>query len=379
MCPLSRCSDTKSQYCKQGCPHCPQNSHFLYIFKPFIFLNMPKFQKCAKALRCKLARFYKSPARMLQHKISKTDCIHYNRTNLDFIPGLTSTVLSELATTLTKTSPASGWFWRRRNLFTLSSKWFPKRVVCSPGRKGRTQPWKHEHGAVTAQVSLLLCSRALAASSPGWKQIFFSLLFYLHMKMGWFYLYSQREEKQTHPCYSLKKTWFPQPMEAELTEWHSHPVSELTKAALRSIFQFQADFMNPANVFSSQAHSGWLTEITSLHRSGSMPHLFKRSKANQQKWKAFWLQWRFHCFCFSFQESFWTVVAAICTSRLNSSCPVMGVLGSSSPQIVQMPLLHLCIHNWLLWGELGLWSYRMWWFSNKSTTNYRNRDDFGLN
>lgn len=29
-------------------------------------------------------------------------------TNLDFIPGLTSTVLSELATTLTKTSPASG-------------------------------------------------------------------------------------------------------------------------------------------------------------------------------------------------------------------------------------------------------------------------------
>lgn len=173
MCPLSRCSDTKSQYCKQGCPHCPQNSHFLYIFKPFIFLNMPKFQKCAKALRCKLARFYKSPARMLQHKISKTDCIHYNRTNLDFIPGLTSTVLSELATTLTKTSPASGWFWRRRNLFTLSSKWFPKRVVCSPGRKGRTQPWKHEHGAVTAQVSLLLCLRALAASSPGWKQVFF--------------------------------------------------------------------------------------------------------------------------------------------------------------------------------------------------------------
>lgn len=110
-----------------------------------------------------------------------------------------------------------------------------------------------------------------------------------------------------------------------------------------------------------------------------MPHLFKRSKANQQKWKAFWLQWRFHCFCFSFQESFRTAVAAICTSRLNSSCPETEVLGSSSPQIVQMPSLHLYIHNWLLWGGLGLWSYRMWWFSNKSTPNYRNHDDFELN
>lgn len=202
MCPLSRCSDTKSQYCKQGCPHCPQNSHFLYIFKPFIFLNMPKFQKCAKALRCKLARFYKSPARMLQHKISKTDCIHYNRTNLDFIPGLTSTVLSELATTLTKTSPASGWFWRRRNLFTLSSKWFPKRVVCSPGRKGRTQPWKHEHGAVTAQVSLLLCSRALAASSPGWKQVFF-FPFVLPPYENGMVLFIQSKRREANPSMLL--------------------------------------------------------------------------------------------------------------------------------------------------------------------------------
>lgn len=133
-------------------------------------------------------------------------------------------------------------------------------------------------------------------------------------------------------------------------ECHNYPGRELTKAALRSIFQFQPYFMSPANVFSSQPHSGWLTEITSLHRSGSLPHLFKQSKANQQKWKAFWLQWRFHCFCFSFQESFWTAVAAICTSRWNSSCPEMEVLGSSSPQIVQMPSLHLYIHNWLLWG-----------------------------
>lgn len=170
---------------------------------------------------------------------------------------------------------------------------------------------------------------------------------------GFIYTVKKKRSKPIHATPS-KNPDFHSPWKLNPLEWHSHPVSELTKAALRSIFQFQADFMNPANVFSSQAHSGWLTEITSLHRSGSMPHLFKRSKANQQKWKAFWLQWRFHCFCFSFQESFWTVVAAICTSRLNSSCPVMGVLGSSSPQIVQMPLLHLCIHNWLLWGELGL-------------------------
>lgn len=203
------------------------------------------------------------------------------------------------------------------------------------------------------------------------------------MKMGWFDLYSWNKKMQTHPCFSPKANppaaFHTPPGQLNPLEWHNYPVSELTKAALRSIFQSQPYFMNPANVFSSQPHSGCLTEITSLHRSGSMPHLFKRSKANQQKWKAFWLQWRFHCFCFSFQESFWTAVAAICTSRLNSSCPEMEVSGSSSPQIVQMPSLHLYTHNWLLWRELGLWSYRMWWFSNKSTTNYRNHDDFGLN
>lgn len=70
-------------------------------------------------------------------------------TNLDFIPGLTSTVLSELATTLTKTSPASGWFWRRKNLFTRSSKWFPKRVVWSP----KSSEWTGSGRAVEAADS----------------------------------------------------------------------------------------------------------------------------------------------------------------------------------------------------------------------------------
>lgn len=65
-------------------------------------------------------------------------CLHTNR---DFIPGLTSTVLSELATTRTKTSPASGWFCRLKNLLTRSSKWFPNRVVCSPV-KFRMSRWE---------------------------------------------------------------------------------------------------------------------------------------------------------------------------------------------------------------------------------------------
>lgn len=157
---------------------------------------MLKFQKRAKALRCKLAQLYNSPPQG-DFKIKQIQMIAFiimNRTNLDFIPGLTSTVLSELATTLTKTSPASGWFWRRRNLFTLSSRWFPKRVVCSPATRGNTpskcQPWS--------------CSGQAAAELQGscsfllWMEmVFFSLLFHLHVKIGWFDLYSPNEEMQT--------------------------------------------------------------------------------------------------------------------------------------------------------------------------------------
>lgn len=52
--------------------------------------------------------------------------------HLVFMPGLTSTVLSELATTRTNTSPASGWFCLFKYLFTRSSMYVPSRVDCSP-------------------------------------------------------------------------------------------------------------------------------------------------------------------------------------------------------------------------------------------------------
>lgn len=52
--------------------------------------------------------------------------------HLAFMPGLTSTVLSELATTRTNTSPASGWFCLFKYLFTRSSMYIPNRVDCSP-------------------------------------------------------------------------------------------------------------------------------------------------------------------------------------------------------------------------------------------------------
>ena len=54
---------------------------------------------------------------------------------LDFMPGLISTFLSELATTRTNTSPASGWFCLFKYLFTRSSMYMPNLVVCSPARK----------------------------------------------------------------------------------------------------------------------------------------------------------------------------------------------------------------------------------------------------
>lgn len=71
---------------------------------------MPKIQKHAKGLRHKLAPFrdFYAERHQYSNKKIKITFIVINRTNLDFIPGFTSTVLSELATTLTKTSPASG-------------------------------------------------------------------------------------------------------------------------------------------------------------------------------------------------------------------------------------------------------------------------------
>lgn len=61
--------------------------------------------------------------------------IYFQWRYLDFIPGLTSTVLSELATTRTNTSPASGWFCLFKYLFTRSSMYDPSLVVCNPDQK----------------------------------------------------------------------------------------------------------------------------------------------------------------------------------------------------------------------------------------------------
>lgn len=59
------------------------------------------------------------------------------RAYLAFMPGLTSTVLSELATTLTNTSPASGWFCLFKYLFTRSSMYVPNRVTGNPDIRTR--------------------------------------------------------------------------------------------------------------------------------------------------------------------------------------------------------------------------------------------------
>lgn len=51
---------------------------------------------------------------------------------LDFMPGLTSTTLSETWTTRIKTSPASGWVWRFKKSFTLVSRKLPNFVWGNP-------------------------------------------------------------------------------------------------------------------------------------------------------------------------------------------------------------------------------------------------------
>lgn len=67
---------------------------------------------------------------LISNNFTQSSC-HW-RSHLAFMPGLTSTVLSELATTRTNTSPASGWFCLFKYLFTRSSMYIPSRVDCSP-------------------------------------------------------------------------------------------------------------------------------------------------------------------------------------------------------------------------------------------------------
>lgn len=51
---------------------------------------------------------------------------------LDFIPGLTSTTLSDTCTTRMVTSPDSGWLWRFRKSLTLVSRKLPNFVWGNP-------------------------------------------------------------------------------------------------------------------------------------------------------------------------------------------------------------------------------------------------------
>lgn len=88
-------------------------------------------------------------------------------------------------------------------------------------------------------------------------------------------------------------------------EWNNFPVSELTKAALRSIFQFQAYFMNPANVFSSQPHSlaGWqrlhhFTDLAPCHTFSSEAKQINRNE------KPFDFNGDFIAFAFLFKRAF---------------------------------------------------------------------------
>lgn len=94
------------------------------------------FGSVREALR-HLVVVYK-PVRDRKPLISESSCHDLKQcfihvcTHLAFMPGLTSTVLSELATTRTNTSPASGWFCLFKYLFTRSSIYVPNRVTCNP-------------------------------------------------------------------------------------------------------------------------------------------------------------------------------------------------------------------------------------------------------
>lgn len=73
----------------------------------------------------------------LQHKrVVLNQCLFLIiLSDLDFMPGLTSTTLSETWTTRTVTSPDSGWLCRFRKSLTRVSKYMPSLVCGSPEKK----------------------------------------------------------------------------------------------------------------------------------------------------------------------------------------------------------------------------------------------------
>lgn len=82
-----------------------------------------------------------------------------DRPYLAFIPGFTSTVLSDACTTLTVTSPASGWFCRFRKSLTLFSKKVPSLVAGNPAEKVKSvlNTYKMELFKCDCVISLFRC------------------------------------------------------------------------------------------------------------------------------------------------------------------------------------------------------------------------------
>lgn len=226
-------------------------------------------------------------------EIKRIAFIIINRTNLDFIPGLTSTVLSELATTLTKTSPASGWFWRRRNLFTLSSKWFPKRVVCSPAGEGKGRG-EHGHGNVniaagTVQLRLLLCLQLFQLPPLDGRRGFFPPFCFTSIwKLdGFIYTVKIKRSKpvrafppeQTPPC-------FPHPsVAAEPTGVAQLPPKWTNKGSFTLHFSISGWFYEPYKCFLLPAPL-WLVDrdyITLQIWLHATPFQAKQSKSTEMK------------------------------------------------------------------------------------------------
>lgn len=121
-------------------------------------------------------------------------------------------------------------------------------------------------------------------------------------KKSMFLFMQPKSKNQNHArCYSALTCSYPIVEAKTITV--GKLLSEPTKAALHSIFNFAGLFYEHCKCFLlTKPLSGCLTEMTSFYRSGSMPHLFKQSKANQQKWKPFDFNGDF--IAFSFQESF---------------------------------------------------------------------------
>lgn len=107
-------------------------------------------------------------------------------------------------------------------------------------------------------------------------------------------------KKQNHPCSPPRRKRSQPTVEAETTRAGKRLGKRPDKGGFTQGFEFAGVFYEHCKcLLLTKPLSGCSTEITSLYRSGSLPHLFEQSKSNRQKWKAFRLPRRLHCLCFA--------------------------------------------------------------------------------